>query len=111
MRKKRTLGTMVTTGFMATAIAMTAFMAGCSAQAAGDTEEQEHAGETDSSGTAGELEDVTVILDYVANTNHTGMYVALEKGYYEEEGLKVSIIEPTQGATATLIAVGKGRCH
>ena len=51
MRKKRTLGTMVTTGFMATAIAMTAFMAGCSAQAAGDTEEQEHAEETDSSGT------------------------------------------------------------
>ena len=24
-----------------------------------------------------ELEDVTVILDYVPNTNHTGMYVAL----------------------------------
>lgn len=53
-------------------------------------------------------EDVTVILDYVANTNHTGMYVALDQGYYEEEGLNVSIIEPTEGATATLIAVGKG---
>lgn len=53
-------------------------------------------------------EDVTVILDYVANTNHTGMYVALEKGYYQEEGLNVKIIEPTEGATATLIAVGKG---
>lgn len=57
---------------------------------------------------AGELEDVTVILDYVANTNHTGMYVALDQGYYKEEGLNVSIIEPTEGATATLIAVGKG---
>lgn len=53
-------------------------------------------------------EDVTVILDYVPNTNHTGMYVALENGYYAEEGLNVNIIEPTEGATATLIAVGKG---
>jgi len=53
-------------------------------------------------------EDITVILDYVANTNHTGMYVAKELGYYEEAGLNVNIIEPTEGATATLIAVGKG---
>lgn len=60
---------------------------------------------------AGETEDlkkVTVILDYVPNTNHTGMYVALEKGYYEEEGLDVEIIEPTDGATATLVAQQKG---
>ena len=55
-----------------------------------------------------ELEKVTVILDYVANTNHTGMYVALDQGYYEEAGLDVEIIEPTEGATATLISVGKG---
>ena len=54
------------------------------------------------------LEDVTVILDYVANTNHTGMYVALDQGYYEEQGLNVNIVEPTEGATATLVAVGKG---
>lgn len=53
-------------------------------------------------------EDVTVILDYVPNTNHTGMYVALQNGYYAEEGLNVRIIEPTEGATATLVAVGKG---
>ncbi len=42
------------------------------------------------------------------NTNHTGMYVALDKGYYEEAGLNVNIVEPTEGATATLVAVGKG---
>ena len=46
--------------------------------------------------------EVTVILDYVPNTNHTGMYVALE------EGLAVTIIEPTDGATATLVAQQKG---
>lgn len=56
----------------------------------------------------GDLKKVTVILDYVPNTNHTGMYVALDKGYYEAEGLDVEIIEPTDGATATLIAQQKG---
>lgn len=52
--------------------------------------------------------DLTVILDYVPNTNHTGMYVALDRGYYAEAGLNVEIIEPTEGATNTLVAVGKG---
>jgi ABC-type nitrate/sulfonate/bicarbonate transport system substrate-binding protein len=55
-----------------------------------------------------ELEKVTVILDYLPNTNHTGMYVALEKGYYKDVGLDVEIIQPSEGATATLIATGKG---
>lgn len=58
--------------------------------------------------TSDTLDEVTVILDYVANTNHTGMYVALDQGLYEAEGLKVNIVEPTEGATATLVAVGKG---
>lgn len=55
-----------------------------------------------------ELKKVTVVLDYVPNTNHTGMYVALDKGYYKEAGMDVEIIEPTDGATATLIAQQKG---
>ncbi len=57
--------------------------------------------------TAG-LEKVVVILDYVPNTNHTGMYVALDKGYYKAMGLDVEIIEPTEGATPALVAAGKG---
>lgn len=69
-------------------------------------ESAESADNTETTETTGEK--VTVILDYVANTNHTGMYVALEKGYYEDAGLDVTIVEPTEGATATLIAVGKG---
>ncbi len=56
-----------------------------------------------------ELTDVTVILDYVPNTNHTGLYAALDLGYYEQQGLNVNIIEPTEGATPTLIAAGKGQ--
>lgn len=55
------------------------------------------------------LEKVTVILDWVPNTNHTGMYVALEKGYYKEQGLDVEIIQPTEGGSADLIAAGQGQ--
>lgn len=55
-----------------------------------------------------ELEKVTVILDWVPNTNHTGLYVALENGYYKEEGLEVEIIQPTEGGSAELIAAGQG---
>lgn len=65
-------------------------------------------GGTNTPSDSAELKKVTVILDYVPNTNHTGMYVALDKGYYKEEGLDVEIIEPTDGATATLVAQQKG---
>lgn len=54
------------------------------------------------------LDKTTVILDWTPNTNHTGLYVALEKGYYKEEGLDVKIVQPSEGGTATLIATGKG---
>jgi len=55
-----------------------------------------------------DLTKVTVVLDWVPNTNHTGMYVALDKGYYKEEGLDVEIIQPTEGGSADLIAAGQG---
>lgn len=87
-----------------TAAAMAFSLAGCSAPAPEASESESSETVKDSQ----EAEEVTVILDYVANTNHTGMYVALDQGYYKEAGLNVNIIEPTEGATATLIAVGKG---
>ncbi len=43
---------------------------------------------------------VTVSLDWVPNTNHTGMYVALEKGWYAEEGLEVEFQIPSDPAAA-----------
>lgn len=51
--------------------------------------------------------DVTLVLDYVPNTNHTGFYVARELGYYEAQGLNVTIIEPGDNDSTTLCAVGK----
>lgn len=54
------------------------------------------------------LDPTTVILDWTPNTNHTGLYVALDMGYYEEEGLDVKIIQPMEGSATTLVAAGQG---
>lgn len=53
------------------------------------------------------LEKVTMVLDWTPNTNHTGLYVALDKGYYKDLGLDVDIIQPPDGGAATLVATGK----
>jgi ABC-type nitrate/sulfonate/bicarbonate transport system substrate-binding protein len=39
-------------------------------------------------------------LDWVPNTNHTGFYVALEKGWYKEQGLDLEIQIPSDPAAA-----------
>lgn len=54
------------------------------------------------------LEKTTIILDWTPNTNHTGLYAALEEGFYEEEGLDVEIIQPSDGSSTTLIAAEQG---
>lgn len=55
----------------------------------------------------GELEKVTVMLDWVPNTNHTGLYVAKEKGWFEEEGLDVEIVNASQSGAAQMVASGQ----
>ncbi len=40
------------------------------------------------------MEKFKIALDWTANTNHTGFYVAKEKGYYLEMGLEVIIETP-----------------
>lgn len=52
-------------------------------------------------------EKVTMVLDWTPNTNHTGLFVALENGYYKEQGLDVDIIQPPEGGAATLVATQK----
>jgi ABC-type nitrate/sulfonate/bicarbonate transport system substrate-binding protein len=37
---------------------------------------------------------VTLMLDWVPNTNHTGIFVAQANGYFAEAGLEVEIIQP-----------------
>lgn len=49
---------------------------------------------------------IRVVLDWTPNTNHTGLYVALEKGWFEEEGLTVSIIQPPEDGALVLLGSG-----
>ena len=50
---------------------------------------------------------VTVVLDWTPNTNHNGLYLALERGWYEEAGLDVTVIEPGETSGLQLVASGQ----
>lgn len=54
------------------------------------------------------LEKFTVLLDWTPNTNHTGLYVAKQKGYFEQEGLDVDIVSADGGNTLEMLASGSG---
>ncbi len=56
---------------------------------------------------AGDLTPVTVVLDWTPNTNHTGLYVALDQGFFKEQGLDVQIVQPGDNVATQLVAAGK----
>ena len=59
-------------------------------------------------GNSNELKELDVVLDWYPNALHAFMYVAIEKGYYEEEGLKVNIRFPSNSNDAiSLVAAGQ----
>jgi ABC-type nitrate/sulfonate/bicarbonate transport system substrate-binding protein len=55
------------------------------------------------------LQDITVVLDWTPNTNHTGLYVARDMGYYKEEGLNVTIVQPGEAGADTMVAAGNAQ--
>lgn len=58
-------------------------------------------------GTAPEqVTSVKFMLDWVPNTNHTGVFVARDMGYFEEAGLDVEIIEPGEVYPEAAVASG-----
>ena len=59
-----------------------------------------------SRGASEELKDVTLLLDWTPNTNHTGIYVAQEMGWYEEAGLNVEIIIPGESDVHQVVGTG-----
>lgn len=81
-------------------------LTGCSAGVIGgaDGPTEIYAGGQD----AAVLREVDVVLDWYPNALHAFLYVAMEKGYYEEEGLKVNIRFPSNANDAiSLVAAGK----
>ena len=53
-----------------------------------------------------DLTPFTVMLDWVPNTNHAGLYLALEEGRFREEGLAVEIIQPGEVFSEQAVAGG-----
>ena len=52
--------------------------------------------------------EATLVLDFVPGPVHAGIYEALDRGYYEDEGIDLNVIEPTSTAdTLKLIDAGK----
>ena len=56
-----------------------------------------------------ELKPVTFVLDWTPNTNHTGLYVAMEKGYFEDAGLEVQVVQPPEDGAEVLVASGNAQ--
>ena len=50
---------------------------------------------------------LTLVLDWTPNTNHTGFYVAMEKGYYKDAGIELEIVQPPEDGAEVLVASGK----
>ena len=49
--------------------------------------------------TSTDIVQVKLALDWYPNANHIGLYIAQEKGYFEEENLKVEIYTPSDPST------------
>ena len=67
------------------------------------------AGSMTVSAAANETEKITFVLDWTPNTNHTGLYVAENLGYFEDQGLEVEIVQPPEGGADALVASGRAQ--
>lgn len=53
-------------------------------------------------------EKVTVLLDWTPNTNYSGIYVAIEEGYYSSNDLEVEVVQ-APGSVAQMVATGQAQ--
>ncbi len=61
------------------------------------------------SGQDSNLIPITFSLDWTPNTNHTGVYAAKALGYYEEAGLDVQIVQPSENGALLMCAAGQAQ--
>ena len=104
--------------FVAAAAAAGAFvlstalaLAGCAAgQPSGQAASVDaSAGAAAGGAAAEEAVPLTFVLDWTPNTNHTGLYVAQERGYYADAGLDVTIVQPPEGDADALLGTGQAQ--
>ena len=84
---------------------LTLGMAGCGSANNSNSENNE----TATTAASAEKTKVTFVLDWTPNTNHTGLYVAQEKGYIDEAGLEVEIVQPPEDGAEALVGTGKAQ--
>ena len=77
-----------------------AAVTGCGSQ--GSTADQAKSG-------SGEKTKITFVLDWTPNTNHTGLYVAQDKGYFADAGVEVEIVQPPEDGAEMLVGSGKAQ--
>lgn len=53
--------------------------------------------------------EITLCLDWTPNTNHTGFFVADKLGYYEDAGIKVTIVQPPENGAELMVASGRAQ--
>ncbi len=56
-----------------------------------------------------QLQPITVVLDWLPNTNHAGLYLAVDRGRFADEGLDVEIVQPSEVGSEALVAAGAGQ--
>ena len=55
------------------------------------------------------LTEIVLCLDWTPNTNHTGFYAADSLGYYEQEGIKIKIVQPPEDGAEIMTASGQAQ--
>lgn len=99
MKKVTKIAALLLTAALALGIA-----AGCAAQKTTDTSSQ-----ASTSNPPVEKTKVTFVLDWTPNTNHTGLYVAQDKGYFSDAGLEVEIVQPPEDGAEMLVGANKAQ--
>lgn len=91
--------------FLLSVLLCLSLLAGCGSSESAGTPA---ADASDGGNASAELRELDVVLDWYPNALHAFMYVAIEKGYYAEEGLRVNIRFPSNANDAiSLVAAGK----
>ena len=86
----------------ASALAATLALTGCSQGA----NSQSSAADSNDADTP---EKLTFVLDYVPNTNHTGIYVAIDQGFYADAGIELEVVQPPDDGADALVGSGKAQ--
>ena len=105
--KKVTAAVLACTMLLATAAGCGSNSSSSKAESSGKSTADEASKATKDS--AAQKTDITFVLDWTPNTNHTGLYVAQEKGWFDEAGINLKIEQPPEDGAEMLVGAGKAQ--